>query len=127
MPCVKSSIPSAVVSIDALISNSELVLFSVLYDAVVNDALDVPPVIVSGTVKVPDLLITIKVLVELSNDLTSAVTLDVPPVTVSPTVNVPDPPATRPTVIAFANAVSIASRSVIPVSISSSLYSNSSH
>ena len=99
----------------------------VLYVAVVQDALDVPPVIVSGTENVPERFMTIKVLVAASNDLTSAVTLDVPPVTVSPAVNAPDPPATRPTVIAFANAVSMLSRSVIPVSISSSLYSNSSH
>ena len=62
-----------------------------------------------------------------SQDLTSAVTFDVPPVTVSPIVKSPDPPATRPTVIAFAKAVSTASSSVIPVLISSSLYSKSSH
>ena len=99
----------------------------VLYVAVVQDALDVPPVTVSGTVNVPERLITINVLVAASKDLTSAVTLDVPPVIVSPAVKVPVPPATRPTVIAFANAVSIASSSVIPVLISSSLYSNSSH
>ena len=104
-----------------------LALSIVLYVAVVKDAPELPPVKVSGTVNVPERLITISVLVVLSQDLTSAVTLDVPPVTVSPTVKFPVPPATRPTVIAFAKAVSIASSSVIPVLISSSLYSNSSH
>ena len=99
----------------------------VLYVAVVQDALEVPPVTVSGTENVPERLITISVLEAESQDLTSAVTLDVPPVTVSPTVKSHDPPATRPTVIALAKLVSIASRAAIPVSISSSLYSKSSH
>ena len=99
----------------------------VLYVAVVHEALEVPPVKVSGIVNVPDLLITISVLVAESQDLTSAVTLDDPPVTVSPTVKSPLPPATRPTVIALAKAFSIASSSARPVSIDSSLYSKSSH
>ena len=107
--------------------SSVLTLFSVLYDADVQAAPEVCPVTVSGMVKIPDLLNTCSCLFAESHALTSAVTFELPPATISPIVKSPVPPTAKLTVMALANAVSIASISVMPVSRSSSLYSKSSH
>ena len=85
-------IPSAMVSNELLESYSLDVLFRVLYDAVVQAALDDCPVIVSGIVNIPVLLKTCNCLLVESQDLTSAVILEVPPATTSPTVKSPVPP-----------------------------------
>ena len=85
-------IPSAMVSNELLESYSLDVLFRVLYDAVVQAALDDCPVTVSGMVNIPVLLKTCNCLLAESQDLTSAVILEVPPATISPTVKSPVPP-----------------------------------